>query len=61
MSPTDDRAPLTLRQAADELKLSPDTVRRWIKAGFLPAYRVGRQGQYRITKADLRDAAVRRP
>ncbi len=48
----DDR-PLKLREAADRLQVSPDTVRRWIKAGVLPAVRVGLAGSYRVLPADL--------
>lgn len=33
---------LTPQEVADLLRVSPDTVRRWINAGRLPAYKVGR-------------------
>lgn len=53
----DDRGPprslklLSVRDAADYAKVSVQTVRRWIKAGFLKTYRAGRQ--IRIDEADL--------
>lgn len=31
---------LTVAEVAGELRISPDTVRRWIKAGTLPAIRL---------------------
>jgi excisionase family DNA binding protein len=42
---------LTLRQAAEYAKVSIQTVRRWIEAGELKAYRAGRQ--IRIDESDL--------
>ena len=51
-----DERPLKLREAADRLGVSPDTMRRWIKAGVVPAFRVGVAGQYRIRQVDLEAA-----
>jgi excisionase family DNA binding protein len=42
----------TVAQAAKVLDVSPSTIWRWIKAGKLPAYRVGPRN-IRIKKADL--------
>jgi excisionase family DNA binding protein len=42
----------TVTQAAKVLEVSPSTIWRWIKAGKLPAYRVGERA-IRIKKADL--------
>ena len=42
---------LSVLEAADYAKVSPQTVRRWIKAGDLKVYRAGRQ--IRIDEADL--------
>lgn len=39
--------------AAALLMVTPTTVRRWIKAGRLPAFRVGKKGRYRIRVSDL--------
>jgi excisionase family DNA binding protein len=49
---------LTLDDAAEHLLVSRRTIRRWIAAGDLPAYRVGPR-QVRIATADL-DALMRR-
>jgi excisionase family DNA binding protein len=52
---------LTVREVAERLKLNPQTVRRWIRAGLLPAYRVGRR-QWRVREQDLeRHAGPQRP
>lgn len=42
---------LTLEQIADELQLHIETVRGWVRAKELPAYRVGRA--YRVKRSDL--------
>jgi len=45
---------ITVSDAAVRLNVEPGTVRRWIKAGVLPAVRTrGRRGRFRITEADL--------
>ena len=46
----------TVREIADDLKISQKQVRRWIAAGDLIAHRLGRQ--IRISKAD-RDLFLR--
>ena len=43
---------LTVREAAARLKLDPQTLRRWIRSGVLPARRLGKK-EYRIDAADL--------
>ena len=43
---------LTVPEVAAQLRVDPVTVRRWISAGRLPAFRVGRGG-YRIKVADV--------
>jgi excisionase family DNA binding protein len=45
---------LTTRDVARRLGVHPQTVRRWIASGRLPATRIGKD--YRISRADL-DAA----
>jgi len=42
---------LTVREVAERLKVNPQTVRRWIRAGILPASRVGRR-QWRVREQD---------
>jgi excisionase family DNA binding protein len=42
---------LTLREAADFLRCSPDTVKRHARAGELPASKIGRVWRFR--RADL--------
>ena len=42
---------LTPQEVSDLLRISIHTVRRWIKEGKLPAYKVGRA--WRIRKVDL--------
>jgi excisionase family DNA binding protein len=45
----------TLEEAAQLLKLHPQTLRRWIREGKLPARRFGRQ--FRLRSDDLEHAA----
>ena len=42
---------LTVAEVAERLKLNQQTVRNWIDAGSLPAYRVGRR--VRVSRADF--------
>jgi excisionase family DNA binding protein len=44
---------LTPQEVSDLLRVSVYTVRRWIKEGHLPAYKVGRG--WRISEADIGD------
>lgn len=46
---------LTVPEVADLLRVTPMTVRRWIKSGRLPASQIGRD--YRIQAGDV-DALV---
>ncbi|WP_032390926.1 helix-turn-helix domain-containing protein [Rhodococcoides fascians] len=32
---------LTVDQVADDLQLSPNTIRNWVRSGKLPAYKLG--------------------
>ena len=43
----------SLEEVAERLGVSERTVRRWVKAGDLPAYKPGRE--YRIKPADLEE------
>lgn len=49
----------TIADAADELGVHRNTIRRWIASGRLPAYRAGRS--IRIKSADLDGCLVAIP
>ena len=40
-----EKLPMTVRQVADELKISSTTAWRWIKAGFLKSHQVFPRGK----------------
>ena len=44
---------VTVQQVCEQLQVSDQTVRRWIKAGQLPAKNFGGKAGYRIREADL--------
>lgn len=45
---------LTIEQVADYYQTSKDTVRRWIREGILPAYRIGSgRGAIRVKREDM--------
>jgi len=44
---------LTVQHVCDQLHVSDQTVRRWIKAGQLPATDLGGKAGYRIRESDL--------
>ena len=39
---------LKVRDVAERLRMSENTVRRWAQSGKLPAYRLGPHGDYRF-------------
>jgi excisionase family DNA binding protein len=49
---------LTVEEVAEELRVHPETVRQWIRAGELDAFDTGRG--YRISREDLDDFVQRR-
>ena len=50
---------LTIDEAAEKLKVSPRTVRRWIKQGDLPAIKIGQT--VRILEKELEQLSNTRP
>lgn len=39
---------LTVEDVADQLKVHPETVRRWLREGRLEGYRISRRGGWRV-------------
>jgi excisionase family DNA binding protein len=52
---------VTIADAAKDLAVSEDTVRRFIANGDLPAYRLGRRGHIRIRAEDVAAVLRRMP
>jgi excisionase family DNA binding protein len=50
--PTLDADYLTVTEAATLLRVAPSTIRRWIREGDLPAYRIGRR-RVAVLRTDL--------
>lgn len=46
-------ASLTVPQMARRYQVATKTIRRWIKAGHVKAFRVGPRGQWRIPESEL--------
>ena len=44
---------LTVNEVAERLKVTPLTVRRWLKAGELVGYQLGDRAGWRIAESDL--------
>jgi excisionase family DNA binding protein len=44
---------LTVREAADHVRISESLIRDAIKAGYLPAYAIGTGSQCRLTAEDI--------
>ena len=54
----------TLEEVAEYLRVHPQSVRRWLRAGDLAGAAIGRGGSYRIKGADVQaflDARMGRP
>jgi len=49
----EDQEWMTVEDVATWLKVHPQSVRRWIKAGDLPAAKLGDKAGYRISRDDL--------
>lgn len=39
---------LTVDEVADQLRVHPETVRRWLREGRLSGYRISRRGGWRV-------------
>ena len=52
---------LTVQEVCDQLKVSDQTVRRWIKSQALPAKSLGGKAGYRIREIDLAAFLESRP
>lgn len=48
---------LTPKQAAEILKVDPASIRRWIRIGALPAYKIG--SRVRVAREDVEGLLVR--
>jgi excisionase family DNA binding protein len=44
---------LTVRDVAERLKVTKETVRRWVREGGLPALVLGKKAGHRIRSTDL--------
>jgi excisionase family DNA binding protein len=51
---------LTTHEAADQIRVHPRTIKRYIHDGELPAFALGNRGGYRISQKDLAAFMVRR-
>ncbi len=49
---------LTIKQAAELLKVHPNTIRNWIKAGILRRYQVGRGYKVLLKTEDIEKAVT---
>ncbi len=45
----------TVEEVADELRVTPETVRRWLRAGELPGLNLGRKAGWRIDATDFEE------
>ena len=44
---------MTVKEAAEWLKVHPNTLRRWNQLGLLKAYRIGPRGDRRFERSDI--------
>jgi len=51
---------ITIKQAAELLRVHPNTIRNWIKAGILRRYQVGRGYRVLLKTEDIEKAISRR-
>lgn len=43
---------LSVEEIADHLKISKETVYRWLEKGKIPAHRVGKQWRFKLSEVD---------
>lgn len=43
---------VSLEEIAEHLKVSTDTIHRWIRAGKIPVHRVGRFWRFQVSEID---------
>jgi excisionase family DNA binding protein len=48
-----EQSDLTIAEVAAMTKLSPKTIRRYVKSGIVPSYRIGQKEAFRIKAADV--------
>jgi PTS system nitrogen regulatory IIA component len=44
---------MTIKEVAEAVKVSVSTVRRWVRDGLVPAYKVGSKGQLRFRLEEI--------
>jgi len=44
---------LTVDEAAAQIKVHPETIRRWLRDGKLPGTLISRSGGYRVRQSEL--------
>jgi excisionase family DNA binding protein len=49
------RQVLTVKEAAALARVSPATIRRWYRQGYLNAFQVGRSATIRVPRDELRE------
>lgn len=61
MNVAQDSSLLTAQELAERLRVEPNTIRRWARAGLIPVLRLPRVGlrfEYAQVRAQLRSAAA---
>ncbi len=46
---------MTVEEVSDQLKVHPESVRRWLREGRLTGYRISRRGGWRIRPDSVRE------
>lgn len=48
------RQPVSVEEAAEQLQVNPETLRRWARSGILPSVRWGKGGKLWFRATDLK-------